>query len=1247
MLFNRLFTFFLLVLAASFSTLAQSCNISNFEVYGNQNACDTFWTMDGVVEFQNPPATGDLIFEDCAGNISVLASAPFTSPINYSGITGPITSLTASNCNFEVYFSAQPTCLNSDSILFPATAPPEEAGTVTPNLTGEGINNYILCDGDVLTINSNDDYNIQSTNPADNPSLIYFVYTCPPSPGGIGINPAADPCFQNYFTSEDITLTNNGGSADPLIQALGNPTDNIFYIVPMTAVNVVGNNITITQDCYDLALDQMVTVQYLNPIVTSLTESCSTGEAIINIQGGYTELYPGPGSQNIVSNIQPPSLTFNGTFIDNNGNLILEFLTEGLAYSFDITGANGCTTSFSSTFITPDDASFTYPNNSFCVTDIDPSPTVTGVNGGTFSSTPGLTLDPVSGTVDLSTSLPGNYTVTYQTPPSICSGIETFAIVVNDLPLLSPSNSGPICIGQAVNLSASNAVSYTWDNGLGVGQNQTVSPTVTTAYTVTATDINGCSNSATTTVLVNPLPIVDAGTDIAVCSGNLATLNGSGALTYVWDNAVSNGVPFAPLVTNTYTVTGTDNNSCSNTDQVVVTVNDLPVVSVGADQSVCENSSVVLSASGTPTISWDNGVTNNTSFVPNIGTTTYTATGTDANGCSNTASVNITVNPNPVVTILGNTSYCQGTSASLQVNTTAVSYVWSSGGNLQTETVTTADNPISVTITDANGCNATSAALSVTELLPVTTNNNIEICQGQTATIHGNIETVDGTYTQVFPDVNGCDSTSNVVLTVNPLPIVNAGADFTICENTPITLTGSGVLLLSWDNGVVDNVPFLPPLGVTTYTLTGTDANGCSNTSSLDVTVLQNPFVDAGADLLVCDGEQVVLSALTPDPSTVLTWDNGVQNSIAFTPSIGVLNYQVTAIDINGCSSSDDVQVAVSPLPTVDAGANQIVCEGESTTLNASGATTYIWNNGVSNGVPFSPTQDTFYVVTGTTPLGCSSSDSVFIAIENLNQVSFSANEVQGCAPLNVVFTGTDIPNSTCLWDFGNGFTSTSCTSSSAVFLNTGCYDISYTSISQNGCESTATLIDYVCVDESPTALFSSSTNQISLDASEVSFFNNSTGASSYSWDFSGQGTSTSLNPSFEFTIDDVTQFEINLTAISDLGCTDTFTLLINSVEELLFYVPNSFTPDGNELNNLFLPIFTQGFDAFDYNLLIFNRWGEVVFESNNPTVGWDGTYGMDGGSIVKTGTYVWKIEFKTDQSDERKLSTGHVNVLR
>jgi gliding motility-associated-like protein len=96
--------------------------------------------------------------------------------------------------------------------------------------------------------------------------------------------------------------------------------------------------------------------------------------------------------------------------------------------------------------------------------------------------------------------------------------------------------------------------------------------------------------------------------------------------------------------------------------------------------------------------------------------------------------------------------------------------------------------------------------------------------------------------------------------------------------------------------------------------------------------------------------------------------------------------------------------------------------------------------------------------------------------------------------------------------------------------------------------------------------------------------------------------------------------------------------------EELIFYVPNTFTPDNNGMNEVFLPIFTSGFDPYDYNLLIFNRWGEIVFESYNHQVGWDGTYR---GRLVQDGTYVWKIEFKTKYTDERKVHTGHVNVLK
>ena len=108
--------------------------------------------------------------------------------------------------------------------------------------------------------------------------------------------------------------------------------------------------------------------------------------------------------------------------------------------------------------------------------------------------------------------------------------------------------------------------------------------------------------------------------------------------------------------------------------------------------------------------------------------------------------------------------------------------------------------------------------------------------------------------------------------------------------------------------------------------------------------------------------------------------------------------------------------------------------------------------------------------------------------------------------------------------------------------------------------------------------------------------------------------------------------------------CSDTTWLAIDVDEELIFYVPNTFTPDDDNFNQLFAPVFTSGFDPYDFNLLIFNRWGEVIWESHNAEAGWDGTYG---GMPVQDGTYTWKIEFKTSANDERMIKTGHVNVIR
>ncbi|NBO61191.1 MAG: LamG domain-containing protein [Flavobacteriia bacterium] len=253
-------------------------------------------------------------------------------------------------------------------------------------------------------------------------------------------------------------------------------------------------------------------------------------------------------------------------------------------------------------------------------------PTYAWSNGATTSS---ITVTPAQTTA---------YTCTVTMNGTTTTQSQT--ITVNALPNVSAGTNQTICTGTSITLSGSGASTYTWNNGVINGVSFT--PNNTQTYTVTGTDGNGCTNTAQTTVTVNALPMVGAGTNQTVCAGTSVTLSGSGASTYTWNNGVSNGVSFTPNNTQTYTVTGTDGNGCTNTAQTTVTVNALPMVGAGMNQTVCAGTSVTLSGSGASTFTWNNGVTNGVSFTPN-NTQTYTVTGTDGNGCANTAQVLVTV----------------------------------------------------------------------------------------------------------------------------------------------------------------------------------------------------------------------------------------------------------------------------------------------------------------------------------------------------------------------------------------------------------------------------------------------------------------------------------------------------------------------------------------------------------------------------------------------------------------------------
>jgi gliding motility-associated-like protein len=413
------------------------------------------------------------------------------------------------------------------------------------------------------------------------------------------------------------------------------------------------------------------------------------------------------------------------------------------------------------------------------------------------------------------------------------------------------------------------------------------------------------------------------------------------------------------------------------------------------------------------------------------------------------------------------------------------------------------------------------------------------------------------------------------------------------------------------------------------------------------VTATALPTINAGTDVSVCDGSQVTLAATG---GVTYTWAPAITNGNPFVPTLGTTTYTVTGTDANGCIASDQVVVTVNQLPTVFAGNDVVICAGVPITLTASGAATYSWSPVITNNVPFTPLAGTnVYTVTGTSAAGCTGTDQLTVTVNSNLLADFTPVATVGCTPLTVTFTNNTLNSVNCVWNMGDGTTLTGCSTVTNTYEQPGCYDVTLTVTAQNGCISNLTVLDAVRVEAIPVAEFAPSTNVINEYNMEVSFNNNSTGASTYVWDFGDSSpNSTDIEPTHDYTNSPYGNYEVMLVAISPAGCVDTTYSVIQIIEELIYYVPNTFTPDGDTYNQTFKPVFTSGFDIYDYSLFIYNRWGEVIFESHDANFGWDGSYGSNNETeIVQDGTYTWVIEFKVTMNDERKRVNGHVNVLR
>ncbi|MFM8918236.1 MAG: beta strand repeat-containing protein, partial [Bacteroidota bacterium] len=448
---------------------------------------------------------------------------------------------------------------------------------------------------------------------------------------------------------------------------------------------------------------------------------------------------------------------------------------------------------------------------------------------------------------------------------------------------------------------------YVWSNG---ATTAAINPSTAGTFTVTVTDANGCvgSTSQLVTVNNNPVPTI-SGTFIA-CQGNTTTLNAPSGFTYSWSTGATTAT-INPSVAGTYTLTVTNASGCTGTTSQLVTINANPVPGIVGTFAACQGSSATLNATpGLTSYQWSNGATSAT-INPNA-TGTYTVTVTNSNGCTGTTSQAVVINNNPTPVISGTFAVCSGSSATLNAPAGMTNYVWSNGATTPAINPSTAGT-FTVTVTDANGCVGSTSQLVTINSNPVPTiSGTFVACQGNTTTLNAPAgftyswntgatsatinPSVAGTYTVTVTNTSGCTGTTSQLVTINANPAPAIAGTFTVCQGTNATLNATpGLTSYQWSNGATTAT--INPNATGTYTVTVTNSNGCTGTTSQAVLVNNNPTPVISGTFAVCSGSSATLNA--PAGMTNYVWSNGATTA-AINPSTAG-TFTVTVTDANGC----------------------------------------------------------------------------------------------------------------------------------------------------------------------------------------------------------------------------------------------------------------------------------------------------------------------------------------------------------
>ncbi|PKR81308.1 hypothetical protein CW751_04415 [Brumimicrobium salinarum] len=1175
--------------------------------------CDEYW-MDVEVRCIGEPFDGAPFNPGFHGPLSTypyFQSAQILKPncvqVQYPWVTIPYSSL-CPGIQYQVRMRE-----NHNGEVGPWTAPMPFTvpGTVDPLQVAVAPNNPSVCIGDCVTLTA---------------SVV----------GGCGLAPLYD-------------WSHGGNSASTTVC----PTVTTTYTV------------TVTEQCSNLTRTESITVNVLptpvpgtasaNPGVVCMGETANlslTGHDG-NIQWQSSQNPGGPWT-----NI-PGATTANAVSPPLNTDMCFRAEVSGCgptAYSAPV-----CVTVEPRPVLTISNATICEGQSTGLTSTVD-------IPGGTYLWTP--TGQTTADLINVSPATTTTYNLRYIL--NGCEVNETGTVTVNPQPTILNLVDETICDGESTTITATPDVpggNFTWTPNIGTTNSETVTPSLgVNTYTIDY-EISGCTYSESVDITVNPVPDITI-VPQEICEGETATLTATPDLpggTYLWtpNGEVTQSISHTPANTSNYGVTYTLD-GCTTTENADITVRPLPVASFTFTE-VCEDVNTTLNSTSTvdapaniTNYDWDINTNGSIEYTNQNVSHDFNGYGTyDVNllvttnhGCTDQITQSMTVHPLPVIDFNAN-PLCLGDPTSFTDLTTVPV-----GGNITTWNWDFADGGTANTQNPQN-----------------------------TYATHGVYNVILETTTD-----QGCVDQITKPIEIFQLP----NADFTFtndCFYDDISFQNTSspnATLFEWnfDDGTAINSAEHPDHlyanpGTYDVELIVNTIDGCESSTSKTVIAYAKPNAEFSVDPTCYNTSSIYtdLSSINDIDGDVINdwyWDFGDGNSATnASPThqyAGENVYPTTLIVTSnfGCKDTFETNSVVWPLPNVNftptdvclnfaTEFNDISTISNQNTSNSIVAWNWDFLDGNSSTLPnptHTYTSDGSYNVNleVTSNNGCTYDSTIIVTVHPKPVADFTGTELTSCSPVCFNINSTSTVNAPATisnyeWELSDGrsYSSTSPNWSDCIKNNTGntaTYGVKLTVTTNHGCIDTHEETNYINVYHNPIANFTYSPAEIDVLDPVIQTTNNSMYADSYEWTVFKHGIQNEFEPEFEFA-PVPEEYPMRLIASTHEGCIDTAFSAVRVNDRLVLYVPNTFTPDRDDYNETFQPQFTSGFDPYTFNMKIFNRWGEIVFESNNASVGWDGSYGTDRSGPVKDGTYIWKIIFKETGKDKRHVMQGHVNLLR